>query len=795
MRRPSPLPLSPLRREREYKAAMRPGALLFAVLLLAGCEVTSSSAPPQSRSTHDLLWNDAKNRPHVFGGKLFTGQGDAERTARDFLASRAAEFHLDRPGSSLTLSTTREGLAGRYLRFAQQQLVGAQTLPVFEGEVIVLVRDDGTSREVRAVNLELKDEAFTVVEAGDLGAAAAIASALRAVQAVAPFESEPAATRGVHVSTSGTARIAWRVKVATETPPHDWTVYVDAATGAELGRRDGVRSVNGTAYVFDMNPVASTGDLALIDGNNANTPALEAARFLVTLPRLDGSGNLSGSFANARPRTVARAFSATNEFFFTRDQLGFEQANVYFHLDRAQAHIQALGFMNVNNRVQEAVVDIQSSDNSYYSSNNLRVNFGLGGVDDAEDGDIVLHEYGHSIQDNQVPNFGGTDEGAMGEGFGDYLAAAFSLSLALDAGHPQLSDPACVGDWDGTFYSTDTPKCLRRVDVRKHYPESEAGEVHDDGEMWSAALWDLRGRLGADAMDRLVFEHHFLLAGNGTFFNASQALVIADQNLNGGANGQLIRRRMIHYGLSRTLSMPAPMGPTTSLPISIGPTRDTAGNYLSNRDETKTVAVPGATGLILHFSRIDLETHNSCFQMGCDNLYLTNADGDLFQVLSGTQLNVSSVAIPGDTVNIRLVTDPSQVRFGFNVDRVDVLGAADAGLVFDGGMDTFDAGVDAGRPDAGSPPPPQDAGSGDAGNDPIIDAGGPVPLPDAGRPANDAGMMPPDAGPVLVTKTLEAYGTEALTPALQRGCGCGAATGMEAWLALALLGLIRRRRS
>lgn len=769
---------------------MRPGALIRPLILLAlfaACEVAPSAAPA-SRSTHDLLWNDAKDRPHLLGGKLFSGRGDAEATAREFLSSRATEFHLDRPGSSLTLSTTREGLAGRYLRFSQQQQVGTQTLPVFEGEVIVLVRDEGTSREVRAVNLELKDEAFSVVESGDVGATAAIAAALGFVQVTAPFESEPTAVRGVHVSSAGEARIAWRVKVATETPPHDWTVYVDAATGVELGRRDGVRFVNGTAYVFDMNPVASTGNLALVDGNNANTPVLEAARYLVTLPRLDGSGNLIGTFANARPRNSTRAFSATNEFFFTRDQLGFEQANVYFHLDRAQAHIQALGFMNVNNRVQEAVVDAQTSDNSFYSSNNLRVNFGLGGVDDAEDGDIVLHEYGHSIQDNQVPNFGGADEGSMGEGFGDYLAAAFSLSLAPDAGHPHLSDPACVGDWDGTFYSNDTPKCLRRVDERKHFPENTENAVHADGEIWSAALWDLRGRIGSDTMDRLVLEHHFLLASNGTFFNASQSVVTADQNLNGGMNSQLIRRRMIHYGLSRTLSTPAPMGPTTSLPISIGPTRDSAGNYRSNIDETKTVSVPGATGLILHFTRIDLETHNTCFQMGCDNIYLTDADGDLFQVLSGTQMNVSSVAIPGDTVNIRLVSDPSQVRFGYQVDRVDVLGSADAGLVYDGGMDPFDAG----RPDAGSPP--FDAGTPDAGNDPIIDAGPPPPLPDAGRPA-DAGMMPPDAGPFIATKTLEAYGTEALTPALRRGCGCGAATGMEAWIALALLGLIRRRRS
>lgn len=757
------------------------GVLLL--LVLAGCEA-APIAP--ARHTPHALWNESKDRPQLLGGLSFSSAGDAEATARAFLKSRAAEFHLDATGSSLTLTTTREGLAGRYLRFAQEQALGGATLPVFEGEVIVLVHDDGARREVRAVNLEHKDEAWTAVERGDLGAPAAISRALALTNTLPPFSAEPVAVRGIFVTKAGVARVAWQVKVSTETPPHDWTVQLDTATGEELGRRDGVRSVDGTAYVFDMNPVASTGDTALVDANNARTTALDAARFLVTLPRLDGSGNTRGAFADVRPRSSTRVNSPINEFFFFRDSLGFEQANVYFHLDRTQAHIQALGFMNVNNRVQEAVVDAQNADNSFYSSNNLRVNFGLGGVDDAEDADIVVHEYGHSIQDNQVPNFGGADEGAMGEGFGDYLAASFALATTADAGRAQLSDPACVGDWDATSYSTETPKCLRRVDGTKHYPEAEEGEVHADGEMWSAALWDLRGRLGGDVTDKLVLEHHFLLGGSGVFFTASQALITADLNLNGGVNGELIRRRMIHYGLSRSLSTPAPAGPVTSLPVSIGPNRDAAGNYASNTDELRTITVPGATGLVLHFTSIALETHNSCFQQGCDNLYLTNGAGDLFQVISGVQTDLTSVAVGGDTVNLRLVSDGSQVRFGYHVDRLDVLGGlADAGFIFDGGMDVFDA---------GGPPPLPDAGSGDAGNDPIADAGGPAPPQDAG--VRDAGAPPqpqPDGG-VSFTRTLEAYGTERLSPALTRGCGCGATTGLEAWAALGLLGLINRRR-
>jgi hypothetical protein len=310
--------------------------------------------------------------------------------------------------------------------------------------------------------------------------------------------------------------------------------------------------------------------------------------------------------------------------------------------------------------------------------------------------------------------------------------------------------------------------------------------------MWSAGLWDLRGQLGGNVMDRLVLEAHFLLGASSTFFTATQSLITADTNVNAGANATLIRRRMIQYGLTRLLTNPAAPGATTSLPVSLGPNRDAAGNYASDTDETQTVTVPGARGLLVHFTRVDLESNRQCFQTGCDNIYLTNGAGDLFQVLSGTQADITSVAIVGDTVHIRLVSDPSQVRFGYHVDRVEVLDApADAGVFVDGGIDVFDG---------GTPPPPFDAGMRDAGvrdggTRPVNDAGSPVPpLQDAGMPQTDAGVPPSDGGTVVFTRTLQAYGNEELRPALNRGCGCGATSGLEAWAALGLLGLLNRRR-
>lgn len=752
-------------------------SLLF--LMISACE---TSAPP-STVENPGAWNVTKGRPQLLSGELKRGSGSKEALARSYLAEQAARFHLDAPGRSLRLSTTREGLAGTYLRFAQYQLVPERsqgTLPkasaaenatinadlrVWDGDVIVLVNQD----VVRAVNLELRDEAHLAVWPDQQPSL--IEASQRARELLSLSEgADVAHERVVHVSKTGEARVAWKFTASTETPPHDWSLLLDVGTLNELERRDGVKFIDGTGYVFDVNPVASTGDLTLTDSMNQATPALDAARFQVTLPRLDGSGFTRGDFADVRTRDGgARATSPTNEFLFSRNNLGFEQANVYFHLTRTQERIQALGFIDVNNRMQGAVVDQQNADNSFYSPQTLRLGFGIGGVDDAEDGDIVMHEYGHAIQDNQVPGWGGGDEDAMGEGFGDYLAASFSLVLAPDAGHPQLSDPACVGDWDAVAYSNETPPCLRRVDNVKRWPEDAEYASHADGEIWSASLWRARSLFGADVVDRLVLESHFILGTGGSMFTASEAILNANTMLDGGADETVLRRTLISYGVSRRLSAPGTGNVSSSIPVSIGPVRDATGNYRNATDETRTLTVPGASGLRLHFDRVVLETSNDCVANSCDNIYLFTPSGDLFQVITGVQnAGLTSVIVPGDTVQVRLISDQTQVRFGYRIDRIDVIGdVLDAGLVFDGGMDPFMPPMDAGVPDAGRP---------DAG---VVDAG----------VMFDAGIPGPSA------RTLPAAGEETLTPTVRRGCGCG---GGEAALMLPLLLVwfgARRRKS
>ena len=102
--------------------------------------------------------------------------------------------------------------------------------------------------------------------------------------------------------------------------------------------------------------------------------------------------------------------------------------------------------------------DAISDDNSYFSPMTRSMTLGTGGVDDGEDADVIVHEYGHSLQDQAVHNFGVSRGGAaVGEGFGDYLAA--SMSALTTGGSPF---DACIFDWDAASYSPTG--CGRRAD-------------------------------------------------------------------------------------------------------------------------------------------------------------------------------------------------------------------------------------------------------------------------------------------------------------------------------------------
>jgi zinc metalloprotease ZmpB len=313
-------------------------------------------------------------------------------------------------------------------------------------------------------------------------------------------------------------------------------------TGSVLADKGGPGTSTGTGQVFLPNPVAYLGDQSLTDQKDANYAALQPAYRVVTLTNLDGSGYLRGDWANIRGETGNPAFSASNSFIYTRDDDRFEQVMAYYWVTEAQKYIQSLGFGTVYSPINMESQDIRINqygiDNSYSWDKHDVLRFGKGGVDDAEDAEVILHEYGHAIQDSQMTPFGfggSVEAGSIGEGFGDYFAVTVS-----DVIYP-TSDPACVADWDSISYTSGTPHCLRRVDTDLHYPDDLNGRVHHDGQIWSRALWDIRNALGHVTADTIILKAQFDFAPDTSMPAAAQATVNTAEDLYGHATALVVQ--------------------------------------------------------------------------------------------------------------------------------------------------------------------------------------------------------------------------------------------------------------
>jgi len=317
-----------------------------------------------------------------------------------------------------------------------------------------------------------------------------------------------------------------------------------ATASAALATKPGPGTGTGQAFVFAPNPVQDLGNQSLTDEKDADYAALQPAYRAVTLTDLDGSGFLRGRWAEIVGETGNPAYSPTNTFRFNRHDDEFEQVMGYFWITEAQRYIQSLGFGSsrqpVNMEPQRLRINQWGVDNSFATTHKDEMRLGKGGVDDAEDAEVILHEYGHAIHFAQGFQFNSNQAGAISEGFGDYWAVTVSQVVRAQLGLPASADPACVADWDAVSYDPTPPHCLRRVDSNLHYPEGLVGEVHADGRIWSRALWDIRAAIGHVKADTAILESQFDFAG-GTMPALAQRVVGTTQSLFGAADANAVR--------------------------------------------------------------------------------------------------------------------------------------------------------------------------------------------------------------------------------------------------------------
>jgi hypothetical protein len=327
---------------------------------------------------------------------------------------------------------------------------------------------------------------------------------------------------------------------------------VAVAATAAVAAKPGPGSSTGSGSVFISNPVEDLGDQTLRDQKDSDAAVPAAAYHTVTLTDLDGSGFLRGSWAEIVSETGNPAYSPTNSFLYPRRQDEFEQVMGYYWITESQKYIQSLGFGSrlrpVNKEPQRLRINQWGADNSFATTHKDEIRLGKGGVDDAEDGQVITHEYGHAIHFSQNFSFASVQAGAISEGFGDYWSVTITEVVRQNLGLPKLADPACVADWDATSYDPTPPFCLRRVDSNLHYPENLVGLVHADGRIWSRALWDIRNAVGHVKADTVILEGQFDFPGT-TMTELANRTVAAAQRLYNNSTANQVRAQFVARGI------------------------------------------------------------------------------------------------------------------------------------------------------------------------------------------------------------------------------------------------------
>lgn len=339
---------------------------------------------------------------------------------------------------------------------------------------------------------------------------------------------------------------AWKIRIHRARPRAEWIVFVDAERGTVLHSWDNIafarvprrpaRAITRRARIFDPNPVVHAPEWQPLDARGIpRTPPASAYR-TVTLRRLTSARLLDGHRVStgltSRRVRGAGAFVDT-----TSTKRGFDEAMVYYHVDSAIGRLEELGYRGRRALFRDPLeVDAHGTrdDNSWYSPGEKKLTFGTGGVDDAEDAEVIVHEFGHAVQDAICPDFGQSHEAAaMGEGFADYFAA----SLFAARKPPRFRD--CVMSWDGVTNTDYDPPCQRPMVgdwTYESFDHADDADEHKNGMIWSATLWEIWKAVGRKIADPIIVESHFQLDGFTTFARGARAILDADRNLYRGAH-------------------------------------------------------------------------------------------------------------------------------------------------------------------------------------------------------------------------------------------------------------------
>ncbi|HKX27020.1 MAG TPA: M36 family metallopeptidase [Blastocatellia bacterium] len=530
------------------------------------------------------------------GPLSFPQAGTPDSIARGFLASHADLFG---PTAEMRIMNEDHDQETTFINY-EQTING---IPVFQGQIQVALSQSGQILSVMEGMLIPKGEIDTTPALSESeGLQRAILQAGQQAPSLFTMTRDRAAIgeRAIYQNPLGEGRdeilsdlmvmrigqravLAWHSYV--DVGPNEWyELLVDADTGKLLYRHNlYADAAQGT--VFTTNPNIPRSRLSFVGDTTINTAAGWMSRSTITSGNnvdayLDTDGNNQPDEITSDSEGIlnGHAFSIRQEFHFPfsaavdpSTQRGVDVTSLFYFCNVIHDFVYRLGFtesagnFQYNNfRRGGAGLDsvrAEAQDGAGFNNANFatppdgsrpRMQMFLYNQtairrSASEDGDVVVHEYGHGVSNRLVggpSNIGclqGTQSEAMGEGWSDYL----SVTFFLDGVHAEFTSNNAVRGSRRAAYT------LPSNAIHDSYEDlgNQGFEPHNDGEVWAATLVDLDATLGRALARRLVVDGMKRTPCNPSFLNARDGILNADRALNGGANVCAIWEVFARHGM------------------------------------------------------------------------------------------------------------------------------------------------------------------------------------------------------------------------------------------------------
>lgn len=582
--------------------------------------VLTYSANAQNTKEHGTYPNDEIDYYVVDGVKmsqktktplLFAGIHDAVEgatpveMAKNWIEFRKNDIKVEEVNNLVSYSE-RTGRAGSTIRLRQYH----QGIPVFQSEIVVHI---SPRNEVTYV-YNTFDPTVQIIDANpSISAEKALNLAKKAINTKGGINFE---SNELNIyNRGGSTRLIHKIILEPQDPLGSWEVLVDAHNGEIIRAADKACNhkdhnhevsaypppVSGTGTVFLPDPLSQalvTYGGSYSDGSDATNGSLDAAMSTVTLLDINFTGSnyeLIGPYAEIQDfeNPWKGLFTQTSSVFnYNRNDDAFEAVNTYYHIDNSMRYINdslliSLMPFQYTTGVRFDPSGLNGQDNSHYLGGSGKLAFGEGGVDDAEDADVILHELGHGLHD-WLTNGNLSQVDGLSEGSGDYWCVSYSKSLnQWSPADPQFN---WVFSWDGhnPFWGG------RITNYTATYPGGLTGAIHTDGQIWASALHRIYDIIGRTKVDMAFLEGLAMTGSNTSQQDAAIAVRQAAIDMNYScADVDVFTVEFTNTGY--VLPALTPPSGTENSTICYGDSITVNGTVYDANNPSGTEVIPGAT--------------------------------------------------------------------------------------------------------------------------------------------------------------------------------------------------------